>query len=177
MDFRSAKKRKSDLDQGHIHDLHTDKLVPSKKDFGSKPSEKEKEELLQQIYQAEPQAAVLTVAKKYCKNFAPKYTELPPRMSSLRSTSYNTLTFSELLTKCEDVFHNLPSITATMVQNVEQITRNQSKSSDWFIHRAGRVTASKMKAACSTDPANPSVSLIKAICYPTESKFSTAATR
>jgi len=32
--------------------------------------------------------------------------------------------------------------------------------------RCGRITASKFKSACHTDPASPSISLITAICYP-----------
>jgi len=34
-----------------------------------------------------------------------------------------------------------------------------------------------MKAACCTDPASPSLSLIKQICYPNNYKFSTEATK
>ena len=34
-----------------------------------------------------------------------------------------------------------------------------------------------MKAACCTDPANPSVALIKQVCYPREHKFTTSATK
>ena len=42
--------------------------------------------------------------------------------------------------------------------------------------RTGRVTASRYKMACHTDPANPSQSLIMQICYPETLKFSTEAT-
>ena len=34
-----------------------------------------------------------------------------------------------------------------------------------------------MKSACHTDPASPSISLIKQICYPKQCSFSTTATR
>ena len=40
--------------------------------------------------------------------------------------------------------------------------------------KSRRITASKMKAACRTNPKNPSHSLIKTSCYP---EFSTIATR
>ena len=43
--------------------------------------------------------------------------------------------------------------------------------------RAGRVSASKFKAACSTNPDKPSKSLIKMICYPGAHRFSNAATK
>ena len=41
----------------------------------------------------------------------------------------------------------------------------------------GRVTASKLKSACSTNPAKPAKSLVKSLCYPEAHKFSAAATR
>ena len=60
---------------------------------------------------------------------------------------------------------------------LERLTRDQAKSKTWFKHRAGRVTASRFKAACSTDPHQPAQSLIKSICYPEAYKFTVAATR
>ena len=42
--------------------------------------------------------------------------------------------------------------------------------------RAGRITASRLKAACRTNPAQPSISLIMAVCHPEMSKFKTVAT-
>ena len=47
----------------------------------------------------------------------------------------------------------------------------------WHDQPAGRITASILKAACHTDPGQPSLSLIKAICYPHSVKFSTSATK
>lgn len=68
------------------------------------------------------------------------------------------------------------SVTTEMAEAVEKATRDQSGSSLWLKYRAGRVTASRMKAACHTDPTNPAQSLIKCICYPQAFKFSSAAT-
>ena len=41
----------------------------------------------------------------------------------------------------------------------------------------GRITASKFKSACCTDPAAPSKSIIMSVCYPELFQFSTAATK
>lgn len=41
--------------------------------------------------------------------------------------------------------------------------------------RTGSITASRFKAACYTDPACPSHSLIMSICHPELSRFSTDA--
>ena len=46
-----------------------------------------------------------------------------------------------------------------MTLAIEKETRLQSNSKFWFKYRAGRVTASRMKAVCHTDPANPSQKL------------------
>ena len=62
-------------------------------------------------------------------------------------------------------------------ETVEEATRDQADSKVWFEQRAGRVTASEFKAACSTNPDKPSKSLIKMICYPGAHHFSNAATK
>ena len=54
---------------------------------------------------------------------------------------------------------------------------NQAKSSAFYHHRAGRIGASQWHAACHTDPAQPSQSLIKTICYRDVLNFPSAATR
>ena len=64
-----------------------------------------------------------------------------------------------------------------MAKAVEQETIQQASSKLWFKFRAGRITASRMKQACHTDPAMPSQSLIKTICYPEAYKFVSKATQ
>jgi hypothetical protein len=58
---------------------------------------------------------------------------------------------------------------------VEQLTRTQIKSKIWFKQTLGRVTASKLKAVVSTDPSQPSISLLKSICYFEASTFTSIA--
>lgn len=55
-------------------------------------------------------------------------------------------------------------------------TLTQYKSKLWFRYRAGRITASRMKAVCRTDHSKPSQSLIKSICYPKHVSFKSKAT-
>lgn len=69
------------------------------------------------------------------------------------------------------------SITSEQIKAVEVKTRHQTESRLWFRMRAGRITASKFKSTCSTDPAAPSKSLIMSVCYPELFQFSTAATK
>jgi len=55
--------------------------------------------------------------------------------------------------------------------NVESATSEPASSKLWHQFRIGRITASKMKAVCATSCENPSLNLLRSICYPTEAKF------
>ena len=95
-------------------------------------------------------------------------------LSDLYRTEYLSLGYHELL---EIAGNTEVNITANQGRAAEAGTRNQANSRLWFRMRCGRITASKFKSACHTDPASPSVSLIMAICYPEACRFSTSATR
>ena len=58
--------------------------------------------------------------------------------------------YIDLLNICEDVFNNL-SIKCEETQKLKKATRNQGQSELWLKYRAGRVTASRFKAAAHTD--------------------------
>lgn len=68
------------------------------------------------------------------------------------------------------------TLTKEQVINVEEATRQQNKTKFWNMFCAGRITASKARAAVKTNPDAPSLSLIKTICYPQSSQFVTQAT-
>eukprot|EP00795_Rhopilema_esculentum_P005617 gene5617-10828_t len=75
--------------------------------------------------------------------------------------------------KCAEVV--LPVLSEEQLQRIQREIAKQSKSKLWFRLWSGRITASRFKQACSTDFCNPSKSLIKAICYPTECIFTSDA--
>ena len=75
---------------------------------------------------------------------------------------------------CEQV---MLTITEEEIRTVEEATCHQSKSTAWFVQRAGRITASVMKHVCVTDPGNPSQSLIQRIFYPEINNFSSKVTK
>uniref|UniRef100_A0A8C4QFE3 YqaJ viral recombinase domain-containing protein n=1 Tax=Eptatretus burgeri TaxID=7764 RepID=A0A8C4QFE3_EPTBU len=60
---------------------------------------------------------------------------------------------------------------------IERETKNQRMCNSWFEYKSGRITASCFKAASRADPTDPSLSLIKQICYPGTFNLSTSATR
>ena len=99
---------------------------------------------------------------------------LPPPLTTLYSQQNEELTYNELINRCEEV---VISLSREEILEIEKATRDQSSCDAWYAQRSGRITASKMKSACRTDPASPSVSLIDQICYPAKHKFSTEATR
>jgi len=59
---------------------------------------------------------------------------------------------------------------------IEELTRLQSQSKEWYLYRSERITASKVNDVCSVKTYNSNISLIKSICYPLNNKFKNAAT-
>ena len=95
-------------------------------------------------------------------------------MSELVDHETFTLTFAELLKHCKTVKFE---VTTKQVEAVEKVTRQQSASQSWFRFKAGRISGSTTKSCCHANLDLPSQSLIKSICYPTNHKFSSAATK
>ena len=120
---------------------------------------------------------VLSVLPTYCDSFIPSSldSDLPFVLDNLFKSSFLKCSFYELLAEAKQTV--LPHVSEDQCKTAERMTRDQSNCRLWFRLRAGRITASKLKGVCSTDPAFPSLSLIMAICHPELSRFSTAATR
>ena len=108
-----------------------------------------------------------SINMKYCPKA--ESTELPKPRTGLYESELCKLDFEDLLEESNRVFEAI-NMSIEQAKAIEEATRNQSKSFLWFDMRAGRITASKFHQACHTDPASPSISLIKDVCY--ESKFS-----
>ena len=122
--------------------------------------------------------AVLSTMPAFSDRYAPKDQDgCPPYLvDELYNDALLTANFADVLQHCEKVFSAI-TVTAEEAKAVERLTKDQATSKQWFRYRAGRVTASRFKAATRTNPSNPSVSLIKAICYPEAQAFTTSATK
>ena len=96
----------------------------------------------------------------------------PTVLSELRDEGSVHMNYAELVAYCRNVDI---SVSAEQAVSVEKAPREQAKSKRWFRLRAGRITASKMKAVCRTDPTQPALSLINSVCYPVlfTSKYTT----
>ena len=73
--------------------------------------------------------------------------------------------FPELLQHCEELYNNYV-ITVDQAELAQKNTQEQAKSKVWFQQKSGHVTASRLKSVSSTDVSQPSLSLVKEICYP-----------
>ena len=140
------------------------------------PTDEEQKQFLDSLAScSKAKPAVLSVLPGYCDKFVPDAlsSELPQVLTDLYKPENLSLSYYELLEQADKT-----EVTATTLQckAAEMITKEQSSSRIWFRLRAGRVTASRFKSVCCTDPANPSLSLIMNICHPEKFRFKSAAT-
>ncbi|KAL3870846.1 hypothetical protein ACJMK2_038883 [Sinanodonta woodiana] len=113
---------------------------------------------------------------KYAEHFIPQiiYTDLPKLLFELGDDQCLLMHKNDLVKHCEDIFRDI-NVTAEQVKHAERLTRGQSECKYWHRLRTGRITASRMKAVCTSSIDKPSISTIRNICYPV--KFSNKATR
>ena len=137
------------------------------------PSAEEQMVFLRDIAHNRP--AICSIVPPFSNEFKPTANtiQLPPSLLDLYNPENEELLYTELLEVCDEL---QLSVRPEEVQNIEVYTQEQAKSPAWFKQRAGRITASKMKAVCATDPSHPSQSLLSQICYPHLKKFTTPAT-
>lgn len=127
------------------------------------------------LYNLNTNSAILSLPPPHNKHFIPKTStlNLPEPLNRLYSDQHSTLDYKELVSKSKEVFQRM-TVTEQQAILIEKAARNQSKSQVWHQTRMGRITASNFHRACHTNPASPSVSLIKTVCY--GSTFKSSAT-
>ena len=167
IDFTSAKKLKENLDNT-IDSLDED-VAPCAQDQPAQTtipsrlaSTADMDTLYETLNQCETKAAVLSLIDPYADQFVAKIRNVPV-ISDLHEPSNLDLEYPELVRKCVEVKID---ISDEEIKIVEQDTRAQAKGSGFFRHRAGRIGASVSGAACHSNLAQPSQSLIKSVCYP-----------
>ena len=175
IDFTSARGKKRKLDEAIDHDsdpANTTEVVSVGR--GKMPSESKMDLLFENLNCTGMKPAILSLVPKFADSYMPKSScsGFPQPLKSLKQLTYMDLDYHELLKVCESAS---VEITEEMAELVKKASRSQSQSKRWFKYRAGRITASRMKAVCRTDASNPSQSLIKSICYPEAFSFTTKA--
>ncbi len=139
------------------------------------PTAAEKKTLYDQLKATGSKPAILSLVPGYSDDYVPVSTKLPPSLNTLYNDKHENLTPDELNKLCIETLSKL-SISKQQVELIAETTKAQSKSKNWYMQRAGRVTASNAKGCFTTSIENPSVSLVKKICYPDVYKFTSKTT-
>ena len=170
LDFTSAKGKKRKLDEAIDEEGNDDATEHGATAMGKESTASELETLFANLSVGGTKPLVLSLIPEHSDEYVPKSTldTFPVPLKSLQQSSHITLSYPSLLQACKSIEIEL---TLEMAQSVEKATRSQSNSKLWFTYRAGRVTASRMKAVCHTNLAHPSQSLVKGICYPEAFSF------
>ena len=142
------------------------------------PPELSKENFLEKLSHSKHKRAIFSVHEKFNTPYIPlsQQRKMPKTISSLYNEEKVSSKHGELV-ECARLAIQSYDITEEEINNLEKATQLQSKCKLWSIHRAGRITASNFKSAVRTNPNQPSVSLIKRICYPQQHVFTNSATR
>ena len=177
INFKSAKKLKNDLDQtvdnlDATHAFEPLQFTPKAESNTLAPDASELNDLFARLSLCKNKPVVLSIIHPYSKMFVPRSSNIQV-IPDLFDKKYLDMEYHELLKACSEI---KLEISKEDLQIIEEETRNQASGSQFFRYRAGRIGASVSKQACHTNPAQPSQSLIKRICYPNIFKFSTAAT-
>ena len=146
----------------------------------SSPTDEEMSTFYNSLSQSGTKCAILSLLPQYCDDYIPRMGKgvLPKPLTDLYDKKcFEIASFSELLSECEKVYTTATTMLTQHCEMVEQVTRDQAHSKLWYVYRAGRITASNFKNAVHTSPCDPSISLIKKICYPQSYKFKTKATQ
>ena len=140
-------------------------------------TESDQEEFFTQLSTLDYSPVILSIHRNFNKPFIPlsQKVELPPTITLFYDPKKEKMSYDELVMIAEDTKRTY-AITPDQIIKLEESTRLQAKCKLWQNHRAGRITASNLKAVVSTSADNPAKSLIKKLCYPEAYKFSSAAT-
>ena len=130
----------------------------------------------EQLHQTGKRVGILSCMSSFSDDYVPSSLNdnFPTPLTELLDDKCYDLNYAELVSVCESLH---VSVSEKEAEAVEAATREQAMSKLWFRFRAGRITASKSKSVCHTNPAQPAISLIRGICNPEGSTFSTKATR
>ena len=132
---------------------------------------------LENVSKTDSRSAILSVVRPFCVDRATpdlpadlNKSKLPPVLTDLLDLSAATMDYEQLALHCEGLFKSL-SVSKEQASVLEKVTRLQASNPLWKKHRAGCITASKIGQVCATSITDPSLSLLKSICFPQECEF------
>ena len=103
-------------------------------------------------------------------------THLPLALQSLYDPEHLEQNYVELIETGESM-HGILDVTAIQQSHLEKLTHGQAKSRLWMRYHSGQITGFRLYQAVHTDPHKPSLSLVRALCYPETVRFTTSATQ
>ncbi|XP_066272266.1 uncharacterized protein [Branchiostoma lanceolatum] len=174
IDFSSPKKLKNNMTMlaGTCAEPPPSHDVLTEEEKKHTPSEGEMNELFENLDKVKFKPVVLSTDEQHCESFIPK-SKYVSTISDLSDGKYLKMSYDQLMEACSNVHLQLSDDDRKLI---EEDTRDQARGGSFFKHRAGRIGASMSKQACATNPAQPSQSLIRTICYPKSFTFTTEAT-
>jgi len=176
IDFTSAAtlKKKFECSVDSSQETATPPQLNSRKVINP-PSGDRVQTFFKNLGQLKTKPAILSLLPEFSDSHVPDILqcELPKILTEHYDESAQDLEFNELLKKCDAIEVD---VSPAQAAHVEAITRDQSSNRLWFRFRSGRITASRMKGVCHTDPCKPALGLVTNICYPEGNKISTKST-
>lgn len=119
----------------------------------------------------------MSIIPDFANSYVPRIcnSKIPKPLTDPFVANNHNLTNEELQVKSQNAFSKI-EFTKSQSDLVEFETRKQTKCRLWYQQRAGRITASSVKAVLSTSVHNPTKSLVNKICDPESAKFTSEAT-
>ena len=144
IDFTSSMAREKKIDDV-INDTPHRSPCSSKSVAVKAPEQNELRAFHQRLSKGQTKPSILSLIPEHAKNYIPKSSlpTFPKPLVEFHKSKF--LDYSHLLSECESIDIQL---TAEMEFNVQQATKDQSRSNLWYKYRSGRVTAYKMKQVC-----------------------------
>ena len=177
IDFTDPEKRLKGSGSTPVSDTPLGNVSRGAQSTNLSPSVGELDNFFTKLSDSGKKPVILSLVAKHSDAYVPLYKQgtLPKPLTDYCGEHYLQLNYPDLLTQCEAFYASL-SISPAQANEVEEKTREQSGSKVWFQQRSGRITASRFKSAACTDITQPSISLIRGICYPESNLFRSAAT-
>jgi len=180
IDFTSATTKKRKLDESIMSPSPQTPRVArtgGNRSDALEPSREERDMFLKKLYDANTKSVLLSLMPGYAQHYKPASLDvsLPKVLSELYDENCVGMTSEDMQSQCDIIFDKI-EVTPSQAAAVEERTRQQASSKDWFRFRTGRITASRLHAVCHTKLDKPSQSIVKGVCYPNSSKFRNKAT-
>ena len=176
MSSATALKKKLDIKiSTSVSDPETPKQKPKEV---PPPTQQEMNLFYKELFQTNTKPVMLSTIEPYCSAYVPRVVseEFPKALGNIYNPKLLHSAKDVILEYCASITKSL-TVTDKQALNVEVATRQQAKTKLWNRFRAGRVTASKARAAVKTNTASPAQSLVRSICYPDMIQFNSQATR